>query len=213
MYVQELWRYPVKSLRGEPLEEADVTADGIVGDRRVVIVHPSGRVITARTQPRLLALQGTFGADGTAYVNGMRWNDLAALDAVRNCSLPDVKLVAWNEPDRFDVLPLTVATDGTIDHLAIDRRRLRPNIVVGGVEGLGERGWPGKMLRIGDVQIKVARLRPRCVMTTYHPDTQVQDRDVLLRIVRELEGSAALDCSPATTGRIRVGDPVELVST
>ncbi len=31
--VSELWRYPVKSLRGERLREMTVTADGVLGDR------------------------------------------------------------------------------------------------------------------------------------------------------------------------------------
>ena len=31
MRVAELWRYPVKSLAGERLEHADVTANGIAG--------------------------------------------------------------------------------------------------------------------------------------------------------------------------------------
>ena len=37
MRVRELWRYPVKSLKGERLEEAAVTADGLHGDRRYAI--------------------------------------------------------------------------------------------------------------------------------------------------------------------------------
>ena len=31
--VLEIWRHPVKSLRGEPLDEAEVTPDGLAGDR------------------------------------------------------------------------------------------------------------------------------------------------------------------------------------
>jgi len=46
--------------------------------------------------------------------------------------------------ERFDVLPLLVATDGAIRALATDRRRLRPNIVIAGVEGLASaRGRAG----------------------------------------------------------------------
>ena len=31
--IDQLWRYPVKSLAGEPLREAEVTVDCIAGDR------------------------------------------------------------------------------------------------------------------------------------------------------------------------------------
>ena len=34
MEVVGLWRYPVKSLQGEPLDAATVGADGVVGDRQ-----------------------------------------------------------------------------------------------------------------------------------------------------------------------------------
>ena len=64
----------------------------------------------------------------------------------------------------------------------------RPNLIVGGVEGLAERDWPGQTLRIGETRIGVRDLRGRCVMTTYDPDTLEQDRDVLRGIVRQFEG-------------------------
>jgi len=33
MYIQELWRYPVKSLAGEQLQEVELTLHGMLGDR------------------------------------------------------------------------------------------------------------------------------------------------------------------------------------
>lgn len=39
-----------------------------------------------------------------------------------------------------------------------------------------------------------AQLRGRCVMTTWDLDTQVQDSNVLRRIVKELHGILSLDC-------------------
>jgi uncharacterized protein YcbX len=104
-----------------------------------------------------------------------------------------------------------IATDGAIAALGVDHRRLRPNIVIEGVDGLAERQWPGRRLRIGGVLIAVAKLRGRCVMTTYDPDTQVQDLSVLKRIVSEFGGRMALDCDVVERGAIAVGDRVELV--
>ena len=37
--VEQLWRYPVKSLRGEALDAAHLTLDGVQGDRVVHVVH------------------------------------------------------------------------------------------------------------------------------------------------------------------------------
>jgi MOSC domain-containing protein YiiM len=47
-------------------------------------------------------------------------------------------------------------------------------------------------------------------MTTYDPDTQAHDSEVLKRIQREFGGRIALDCWVIRAGRIRVGDTVEL---
>jgi uncharacterized protein YcbX len=212
VHVAELWRYPVKSLGGERLEEARLLADGIEGDRLVQVVL-DGRVVTSRIRPRLLGLRGTLGPDLTPEVDGVPWRDPAALAAVREATgLDGAELVADGSVERFDVLPLLVATDGAIAHAGLDGRRFRPNLVIGGVEGLDERGWAGRMLKLGGgaAYVSVARLRPRCVMTTFDPDTQEQDRSVLRRLVEEYEGRFALDCSVVVPGTVRVGDTVEL---
>lgn len=211
MHVAELWRYPVKSMAGEPLKVAELTANGIEGDRVVHVRNGGGRAITARTRQHLLGLRATIGADGQPHINGRPWQAPESAAAVRAAVGGEAELVRFDGPDRFDVLPLLVATDGAIARLGIDRRRLRPNIVIARVDGLAERDWPGRRIRIGDAQIDVAKLRSRCVMTTFDPDTQEQDVSVLRRIVKEFGGRMALDCAIVTGGMIRVGDPVELM--
>lgn len=51
----ELWRYPVKSMQGEPLAEAEVDELGITGDRQWAVVDlDTGLALTAKREPRLL---------------------------------------------------------------------------------------------------------------------------------------------------------------
>lgn len=51
--VGELWRYPVKSMRGEPLEQVDLTARGLVGDRAYALVdRETGKVASAKLPRR-----------------------------------------------------------------------------------------------------------------------------------------------------------------
>jgi uncharacterized protein YcbX len=83
-------------------------------------------------------------------------------------------------------------------------------LVVGGVEGLAERSWPGQCLHIGEVIIGIQDLRERCIMTTFDPDSLKQDRQVLTDIVRRFEGTLALNCYVIRGGEIRVGDTVDL---
>jgi hypothetical protein len=59
-----LWRYPVKSLRGESLDSARVEDDGLVGDRRWGIRDQrTGRILTARRRPELLEAAASYDGD------------------------------------------------------------------------------------------------------------------------------------------------------
>jgi uncharacterized protein YcbX len=212
MHVSEIWRYPVKSLKGERLNETEITKLGIPGDRQIAVIRTiNGRFRTSRSRPKLLSLQGSINASGVPMINGHLWNSAEALELVREAAGELVMLEQIPAPQAFDVLPLLVATDGAARYLNIDHRRLRPNILLADVPDLEERNWPGKIIAIGDVRIHAEKLRDRCVMTTFDPDTHAQDPSVLLRIVRELDGSTALDSSVITPGKIRVGDAVAIV--
>ncbi len=210
MYVKELWRYPVKSMAGERVTQIQVGELGFADDRKVLVRAGNGHVVTSRTHHQLLGLKGTLGADGQPQISGHVWDSPEALALVRKAVGADAELFYYDGPERFDVLPLLVATDGAISYMGFDSRRLRPNIIVGGVEGLQEREWPGHRLRIGEAVIHAAQLRGRCVMTTYDPDTLKQDMGVLKSIVRKLGGVMALDSAVVSGGLIREGDLVTL---
>ena len=211
LHVAELWRYPVKSLAGERLSATVVGPDGILGDRTVRVRGPEG-VRTARRQYRLLGLRGTLDADTRPRINGHPWDSADALALVKAAAGPDAWLEAYGGADRFDILPLLVATDGAVAAFGRDVRRLRPNIVIGGVDGLAERDWPGAELHIGEVIIRLDALRGRCHMTTIDPDTLEVNPGVLRDIVRRFDNKLALDAEVVRGGTIRVGDVVTVVT-
>jgi len=208
--VEQLWRYPVKTLAGERLETAELTPNGIQGDRIVHIRGPEG-VRTSRRQHRLLGLHGTLDPAGRPLIDGHAWDSLEALALVQEAAGSDAGLAAFDGLARFDVLPLLVATDGAVAEFGRDVRRLRPNIVIAGVEGLAERQWAGGELHIGDAVIRLDSLRARCPMTTVDPDTLERDPEVLKDIGRRFRGRIALNADVIRPGVIHVGDAVQLV--
>jgi len=210
LYVKGLWRYPVKTLAGVPLETAELTPTGIPGDRIVHVRGPEG-VRTSRRQHLLLGLKGTLGPDGWPLVNGHRWDSEEALQLVRRAAGADAWLAAHDGVERFDVLPLLVATDGAVAAFGRDIRRLRPNILIGGVPGMDETRWPGGELHIGEAVVLLDSLRGRCPMTTVDPDSLERDPEVLKDIGRRFGGRLALNAEVSRPGTIRVGDPVKLV--
>jgi uncharacterized protein len=209
--VGALWRYPVKTLAGERLETAEVTTNGIVGDRVVHVRGPEG-VRTSRRHHNLLGLHATLGPDGEPLVDGRPWSSPETLDRVRAVAGPDAELARYDGAERFDVLPLLVATDGAVEAFGRDVRRLRPNIVIDGVDGLDEFTWAGSQLHIGDVVIELHSRRGRCPMTTVDPDTLDVDREVLKDIIRRFDGKLALNAWVVRPGTVHVGDDVRLVS-
>ena len=210
--VAGLWRYPVKSLAGETLREAQLTRDGIPGDRIVHVRGPEG-VRTSRRQHRLLGLKATLGEDGQPLVNDLPWQDPAVLRAVKAAAGSDAWLEAYDGVERFDILPLLVATDGAVASFGRDIRRLRPNILIGGVDGMDEVTWEGAELHIGTAVVRLDSLRGRCPMTTVDPDTLERDPEVLRDIGRRFGGRLALNAEVTRPGLIRVGDAARLVRT
>jgi uncharacterized protein len=211
MHVVSLWRYPVKSLAGESLTDAQLTSLGIPADRIVQVLGPEG-ARTSRRHYRLLGLRGTLGDDGRVLIDGLPWDHPNALARVRAAAGADAWLAHDEGPRRFDVLPLLVATDGAVDAFGRDVRRLRPNILIGGVAGLAEFDWEGSELHIGDAVIGIDSRRGRCPMTTVDPDTLERDPEVLRDIGRRFGGRLALNAEVLVPGHVRVGDEVRLVT-
>ncbi len=203
----------MKTMGGELLDRARIGPLGIEGDRVVHVEDARGRLITSRTHPRFLAHRGTLGPDGEPLVDGRPWRSPEVAKEVVGIAGAGARLVRFDGPERFDVLPLLVATDGAIAEFGHDRRRLRPNLVIGGVDGMAEREWPGSRLRVGDVLIGVEQLRQRCIMTSFDPDTVVQDRSVTRGIFERFGGTLALDCFVIEGGEIAVGDAVQRLYT
>ena len=209
MQIAELWRYPVKSMAGEQLQSAWLGVDGIPGDRRLYVLDGNGAIVSARTRPQLLAHRATLDDDGEVRVDGLPWRDPRVAEIVRAAAGPDARLVEATGPERFDILPLLVATDGALEAFGRDPRRLRPNIVVSGVAGLAERDWEWSLLEAGEAVIALADLRGRCIVTTWDPDRVVQDVGVLRDIRARFAGTLALNAWAGRPGQVAIGDPVE----
>jgi MOSC domain-containing protein len=64
--VAALWRYPVKSMRGEALSAATVTPHGLAGDRQLAVRECEyGGIVSARAWPAMLQLRAAWTQDPT----------------------------------------------------------------------------------------------------------------------------------------------------
>ena len=128
--VTDLYRYPVKSCRGERLPEAAVEPWGLAGDRRWMIVDPGGDVVTARERPRLL-LVTPFPGDDAIRLTGPAMPDLTvpvpAGDDLIPVTVWDSKLLASPAGDAADAWLSEVAGEPVRLVYLDDPTRRRPN--------------------------------------------------------------------------------------
>jgi uncharacterized protein YcbX len=231
--VLELWRYPVKSLQGERLNEADFGPEGIAGDRQWALFdRDTGFGLTARRVPELLFAAGRLRADGGVEVvlpDGTVTTDDSTISAWLGRSV--TLRAAGSAPGRpryespNDDLAETPSrwhdwqgapgafhdnADGRVSLVTTgtlgdwDRRRFRSNVVL---DGSGEGGLSGSRVRIGGVVLDVGDPIPRCVMVTRpQPGGIARDTAVLKTIHRERGGDLAVAALVHTPGTARTGD-------
>jgi uncharacterized protein len=115
--VDSLWRYPVKSMRGEELGEAFASYSGIYGDRlfafRSSESHKGFPYLTAREQRRLLQYRPRFRNPDKAArpinlteAESKGANPLSAdlADLVVDVETPDGKMLAIDDPALIEML-------------------------------------------------------------------------------------------------------------
>jgi hypothetical protein len=146
--------------------------------------------------------------------------------------LPDVsafpqdvlqEILAFTSPrgTYFDAFPLHLLTTAWLDDLGrtnskarFDRRRFRPNFLIAPAaarSGKLELDWCGRELRIGEVTTKIEMPVVRCSMTTQPQTDLPKDPSVLRTIVHDSNQNVGVYASVVSAGRVRVGDPVELL--
>jgi hypothetical protein len=210
MRVAELWRYPVKGLRGEQLERLEVAADGVLGDRSLRVVDERG-IVTGRRKQRMVGLPATLDGAGEPLVDGHPWSSTEAAALIREVAGSGAELSRSQGGHEFDAAPILLLSDGSLGQLGYDRRRFRPNILFAGAEAAVEQDWIGRRVRVGGLVLRVDKPCERCVITTIDPDTIDVNLDVLKRTRAELGGNMGVYCGVAEPGTVAVGDPVELV--
>lgn len=228
--VSALWRYPVKSLRGERVEMSEIGRYGFVGDRAFGIVdEATGHVLTARREPRLLFATASWH-DGEVEITGPNDLPLATNDQLSQWLGRRVRLTpagaeggvyenpidsehetdwvawqgpghAWHDSGRTRVSLVSTTTLG-----AWAPERFRSNVVLG--EGSAEEALVGKQVRLGTATLDVNARVQRCVMVTRSQPGLDVDRDVLRSIHRERGGHLAVGAVVIEPGRVAVGDPL-----
>ncbi len=224
-----LWRYPVKSLGPEALQEVDVSWHGIVGDRRWAFIRDGATQsgfpwFTLRERADLNHYQPSFLDPGRPDKSPVvvrtpsgAFFDIADAALGEELCPGGVRLI---RQDRgiFDTFPLSLITTQTIARLGetvgvpLEAQRFRPNFLV---EAVGEMpfqedDWVGCILRIGGFRLRVDKRDGRCVVITIDPATGERRPAILREVARERQGCLGVYGSTVEPGRVALNDPVEI---
>jgi len=223
--VDEIWRYPVKSLGGERLDVAYVDQLGVAGDRAWGLYDPStGMVLTARREPGLLFLSSRI-ENGRPVVTCDDGSVMTTDAELSNWFGRPVELrSADSGPGTFEN-PMDVdnesdwvdwqSSGGTfhdgrskisfVSRHSLgewDARRFRINLIL---DGSGENDLSGD-LHVGSAVLSVGRPIDRCVMVARAQPGLEKDLSVLKRVIAERDNKLGVGAVITTPGTIEVGD-------
>jgi uncharacterized protein YcbX len=202
--VTALWRYPVKSLKAEPLERATVLADGFEGDRSAALIVETpehartGKPYRGKESPQL----HLTGDPETAASFAMDARVQVTLDQ--------------REPRYFDAHAVSLLFDLWVHDVEalvgepLDPLRWRPNIYAASAPGFARRepDLIGTTVRVGSVVMSVVDTTRRCVTTTYDVATGASLPAVLGEVARQRDNVVGVYCEVLVPGIIAVGDAI-----
>jgi hypothetical protein len=226
--VKQIARYPVKSLRGEALDQVPVTLQGLEEDRRYAFVQADSRSafpwFTARERARIL-MYGTRVERAGLPDSAVKVTSPGGIE--RPIDSPELlaELEAlWghrlyllrDHRGCYDAAPVSLISTRTVERIAEESGttpkpwRFRPNLLVDLPDG-GEADWVGRILRVGaTARIAITQRDGRCMMITLDPATAEAAPAVLRTVAQRHEGCAGVYGVVITAGPVRVGDAVSL---
>jgi len=186
MIVGQLWRYPVKSFRGEAVDELSLDWRGVVGDRVFAVRDRDGKFGSGKTTRRFRLLRDLFAFSARTEGDGVEvaapggdtfWAGDPGLTELLSARYGEPLAVLPEEAvSHFDAGPIHILTTSSLRWVEAangptsgDARRYRPNILLNTSDGsLVEECWLGKELSVGRCVLRVSHRTERCVMPEFH---------------------------------------------
>jgi uncharacterized protein YcbX len=236
-HIEALFRYPVKSMGGERLDEAALGWHGLEGDRRLAFRKIDDRGgfpwLSASKLPDLVLFAPQRRDDGAAgdlptHVRAPDGRELPvfgeelAAEVGRRHGAP-VQMMQFKH-GIFDEGSISVIASDTVREISRlagrgeDVRRFRPNILVRLLRPapFQEDEWVGGVLSFGEGDdapaIAVTMRDLRCSMVNIDPDSAALAPEMMKAVVRAHQNTAGIYGTVTRVGRLAVGQSIFLHS-
>ena len=112
--IEELWRFPVKSLQGEKLDQVELDASGVLGDRAYALIDKqTGKVVSAKS---VRLFPGLLMCSAAYLRPPQRDQEMPPVQI----ALPDGKTVTSDSGEVDEVLSAHFGRDVTLAQVAPD---------------------------------------------------------------------------------------------
>lgn len=230
--IKQIYLYPVKSMRGVAVNEAHLSFNGFIGDRRYAFVQEKLAAtdgfpwMTGREKPKMILYTPRFlqtptpeDWDVPIMVQMPEGKELEIGDS----GLEKQIAALYGHPvflfktkrGNFDSQHVSLFSNYTLKQLEsesesqIDYRQFRANLYIEPTDAIPfiEDSWVGRVLKLGEsAVIGVTKKDSRCMMINLDPDTAKQNPAVLRTVARHHEENAGIYANVVVTGVVRVGD-------
>jgi uncharacterized protein YcbX len=233
--IEAIFRYPVKSMRGEQLAAATLGWYGVEGDRRLAFRWLNERGgfpwLTAGKLPDLISFTPLRREDGNGdglptHVRTPAGEEMplfseALAQEIERRYGPAVQMTHLRH-GIFDEANISVISSATVHEIgrlakrSTDIRRFRPNIVVRSIRAVPfeEDQWVGGVLRFGEADdapaVAVTMRDLRCPMVNIDPDGGSLAPEVMKACVHANENYAGVYGTVTRAGQLAVGQTIIL---
>jgi len=234
-HLEAIFRYPVKSMRGERLEVTQLGWHGLEGDRRFAFRRIDDRSgfpwLSASQLPDLLLFSPHRREEGAqedlpthvrtpdGEVRPLFAEDLAKEVGRRygaRVQMMQLKHGIFDDASISVIASDTIREIGRLAGMSMDVRRFRPNVVVRLMRSVPfqEDEWLSGVLSFGEgadaPAITVTKRDVRCSMVNLDPESASSAPEVLKAAVRANQNNAGIYGAVTRIGRLAVGQTIFL---
>lgn len=236
--VKGLYRWPVKSLRGETLTTARLDHRGLAGDRAYALIDErpahSGKRLTVRQSPRLLHWEAAYPAtcDGSPEPSGppvlyapgggaWAWDDPDLPGALAEfCGHPVSLRAADGQQDRGPTVLVTFeASLRALERelgAEVELTRFRPNLHLDldAPAFVEESLRDGAVITVGEVTLKTEGEHTgpciRCTVPSWNPGGTERWPELQRHLIAEHANTFGMIMRVTGPGVVRIGEPATL---
>ncbi|UGB28848.1 MOSC domain-containing protein [Metabacillus sp. B2-18] len=237
-HIKEIIRHPIKSFRGESIQQSKIMNYGLYGDRSHAYLDETknGDFLTITQFNDMVKYKARFvGKESmeeypkvevvTPEGKVFDWDHQELMNEMETKSKRKISTRKYT-PSHVPIGPIAVehillATDSSLHKLQelwgkdeVDSRRFRPNLLLSLKDKVPfiEEEWLGKRIKIGnEVEIEFVGHCKRCMIITVDPENAERDPSLHKTVIKERNNHFGVYASVIKTGDIYVGDEVQLL--